>query len=97
MAGEDSVRALYFELADLLLHRASLTDNSQGAEQYLRRARDAIETYKAAELRDYFRDDCVDTLQARIAKLDRWLPERPWCIPSSSRIDWSCWSASPTG
>ena len=69
-AGEDSVRALYFELADLLLHRASLTDDSQGAEQYLRRARDAIETYKAAELRDYFRDDCVDTLQARITKLD---------------------------
>ena len=71
MAGEESVRALYFELADLLLHRASLTDDSQGAEQYLRRARDAIETYKAAELRDYFRDDCVDTLQARITKLDR--------------------------
>jgi len=69
-AGEDSVRALFFELADLLLHRASLTDDSQGVEQYLRRARDAIETYKAAELRDYFRDDCVDTLQARITKLD---------------------------
>ncbi len=70
-AGEDSVRALYFELADLLLHRASLTGDSQGAEQYLRQARDVIETYKAAELRDYFRDDCVDTLQARITKLDR--------------------------
>ena len=25
---------------------------------------------KAAELRDYFRDDCVDQLQARITKLD---------------------------
>jgi CHAT domain-containing protein len=70
-AGEDSVRTLFFELADLLLHRASLTDDSQGAEQYLRGARDAIETYKAAELRDYFRDDCVDTLQARITKLDQ--------------------------
>lgn len=70
-AGEDSVRALHFELADLLLQRASLTDDSQGAEQYLRRARDTIETYKAAELRDYFRDDCVDTLQARITKLDK--------------------------
>jgi CHAT domain-containing protein len=68
--GEDSVRALYFELADLLLHRASLTGDSQGAEQYLRLARDTIETYKATELRDYFRDDCVDTLQARITKLD---------------------------
>jgi CHAT domain-containing protein len=70
-AGEDSVRTLFFQLADLLLQRASLTGDSQGAEQYLRRARDAIETYKAAELRDYFRDDCVDTLQARITKLDQ--------------------------
>jgi CHAT domain-containing protein len=70
-AEEDSVRGLFFEFADLLLHRAALTDDSQGAEQYLRRARDAIETYKAAELRDYFRDDCVDTLQARITKLDQ--------------------------
>jgi CHAT domain-containing protein len=70
-SGEDSVRALFFELADLLLHRASLTGDLEGAEQYLLRARDAIETYKAAELRDYFRDDCVDTLQARITKLDQ--------------------------
>lgn len=70
-AGEDSVRTLFFQLADLLLQRASLTGDSEVAEQYLRRARDAIETYKAAELRDYFRDDCVDTLQARITRLDR--------------------------
>jgi CHAT domain-containing protein len=69
-AGEDSARALFFEFADLLLQRASLTAAPQVAEQYLRSARDAIETYKAAELRDYFRDDCVDTLQARITKLD---------------------------
>jgi CHAT domain-containing protein len=69
-AGDDSVRTLFFELADLLLHRAALTEDSQGAEQYLRRARDAIETYKAAELRDYFRDDCVDSLQAHVTKLD---------------------------
>ncbi|TMQ30897.1 MAG: CHAT domain-containing protein [Nitrospirae bacterium] len=69
-AGEDSVRALFFEFADLLLQRASLTADPQVAERYLRSARDAIETYKAAELRDYFRDDCVDTLQARITKLD---------------------------
>jgi CHAT domain-containing protein len=67
---EDSVRGLFFELADLLLRRASLTGDSQGAEPDLRRARDAIETYKATELRDYFLDDCVDTLQARMTKLD---------------------------
>ena len=69
--GDDSVRGMFFEFADLLLQRATLTADQQGAERYLRSARDAIETYKAAELRDYFRDDCVDTLQARITKLDQ--------------------------
>ena len=68
--GDDSVRGLFFEFADLLLQRASLTADPQAAEPDLRSARDAIETYKATELRDYFRDDCVDTLQARITKLD---------------------------
>jgi len=67
---EDSLRGLFFELADLLLRRASLTGDSPDAEPDLRRARDAIEAYKATELRDYFQDDCVDTLQARMTKLD---------------------------
>lgn len=70
-AGEESVRALFFELADLLLQRASLTEEQPVATRYLMAARDAIETYKATELRDYFQDDCVDTMQARITKLDR--------------------------
>ena len=74
VSGEDSVRALYFEQADLLLNRGSLTPDSKAAEDYLRRARDAIETYKAAELRDYFRDECVDALQARLTKLDTVSP-----------------------
>jgi CHAT domain-containing protein len=74
LSGEEPVRPLFFELADLLLERSSLTADSKGAEDYLRRARDAIETYKAAELRDYFRDECVDALQARIEKLDTVSP-----------------------
>jgi len=68
---QESVRPLFFELSDLLLQRAGLTDDAPAVQEYLRLARDAIESYKAAELRDYFRDDCVDTLQARITKLDQ--------------------------
>ncbi|MGH7209256.1 MAG: tetratricopeptide repeat protein, partial [Nitrospiraceae bacterium] len=58
-SGQESVRPLFFELSDLLLQRAGLTDDVPAVQEYLRHARDAIETYKAAELRDYFRDDCV--------------------------------------
>lgn len=74
LSGEDSVRPLFFELADLLFQRASLTADAKTAEAYLRDARDAIEAYKAAELRDYFRDECVDALQARLTKLDTVSP-----------------------
>jgi len=66
----DPIRPLFFELADLLLQRASLTEEQPAVTQYLLAARDAIEAYKAAELRDYFKDECVDALQARLTKFD---------------------------
>jgi len=68
--GEELIRPLFFEQADLLFKKASSTDDANVAETYLRQARDAIENYKAAELRDYFRDQCVDALQAKLTKLD---------------------------
>lgn len=74
LSSEESIRTLFFEQADLLFQRASLTGDAKTAEDYLRFARDAIETYKAAELRDYFRDQCVDALQAKLTKLDTVSP-----------------------
>ena len=67
---ENPIRPLFFEQADLLLQRASLTEEQPAATQDLLAARDAIEAYKAAELRDYFKDECVDALQARLTKFD---------------------------
>jgi CHAT domain-containing protein len=74
LSDQEAVRPLFFELADLLLQRASRTGEPAAAERYLLAARDAIEAYKAAELRDYFKDECVDALQARMAKSDRLSP-----------------------
>jgi hypothetical protein len=54
LSGEEPIKPLYFEQADLLFQRATLTADAKAAEEYLRYARDAIETYKAAELRDAF-------------------------------------------
>lgn len=78
---QPSIRSLYFELADLLLKRAALMSDNVAAEPYLRTARDVIEAYKAAELRDYFRDDCVDQMQARITKLDSVSPSTAIIYP----------------
>ncbi|ALA59294.1 CHAT domain-containing protein [Nitrospira moscoviensis] len=74
LSDQEPVRPLFFELADLLLQRSSRTADPTAAERYLLAARDAIEAYKAAELRDYFKDECVDALQARITKSDTLSP-----------------------
>jgi CHAT domain-containing protein len=74
VSGEELVRPLFFEQADLLFKKASAANDPKAAENSLRQARDAIESYKAAELRDYFRDQCVDSLQAKLTKLDTVSP-----------------------
>lgn len=66
----ESVRPFLFELADLLLQRAAVTPDRKESEPYLIEARETVELLKAAELRDYFRDDCVDALQAQTTSLE---------------------------
>jgi CHAT domain-containing protein len=66
----ESSGRLFFELADLLLQRASGTSTREEAQPYLIKAREAIELFKTAELRDYFSDECVDAFQARPTKLE---------------------------
>ena len=61
---------LYFELADLLLQRSGATTSRADAQPYLIKAREAIELFKTAELRDYFADECVDAFQSRQTKLE---------------------------
>jgi CHAT domain-containing protein/outer membrane protein assembly factor BamD (BamD/ComL family) len=66
----ETVGPVYFELVDLLLKQAaSLKDPGQVAP-YLVEARESVELFKAAELRDYFRDDCVDTALSKVTQLE---------------------------
>ena len=66
----ESVGPVYFELVDLLLQRAASLPDRQQAGAYLIEARESVELFKSAELRDYFRDDCVDNALAKITELD---------------------------
>jgi CHAT domain-containing protein len=66
----ESSGRLFFELADLLLQRASGTSTREEAQPYLIKAREAVELFKTAELRDYFSDECVDAFQTRPTKLE---------------------------
>jgi CHAT domain-containing protein/Tfp pilus assembly protein PilF len=69
-AFRESIGPVYFELVDLLLQRAASIQVGEQYALHLIEARDTIELLKAAELRDYFRDDCVDAARSRITKLE---------------------------
>jgi CHAT domain-containing protein len=61
---------VYLDLADALLRGADLLQDAQAREPLLVEARATVERLKAAELRNYLRDDCVVQLEARTARLD---------------------------
>ncbi len=65
-AFRDSTGRVYFELVDLLLQRARSMHKSSD----LIAARETVERFKAAELRDYFRDDCVDAALSQVTHLE---------------------------
>ena len=84
-AGTESFREstgpLFFELVDLLLRKAADgqtatpgaaggTASDQERKALLVEAREVVESFKVAELRDYFRDDCVDIALSRMTQLD---------------------------
>ncbi|MBI4001295.1 MAG: CHAT domain-containing protein [Nitrospira defluvii] len=61
----DSVAPLFTEVEDTLLRRAAAASSPEQSQQWLVQVRDTVEASRAAELQDYFRDDCVATARAR--------------------------------
>lgn len=79
----DSTGPLFFEFVDLLLRRAGeasgadtgrVADPDGAVRSLLTEARETVEVLKVAELRDYFRDDCVDIALSRVTQLDTVSP-----------------------
>ena len=66
----EEIEPLYLELADLLLQSNDLTTDKDKIQRNLRAARTTMEQLKAAELEDYFNDDCVSALQQKMQPLD---------------------------
>jgi CHAT domain-containing protein len=60
-AFRSEVAPVYTGLVDLLLRRAAAAPDADAKRQLLREARRVLEDLKAAELRDYFRDACLET------------------------------------
>jgi CHAT domain-containing protein len=71
----EAVGPVYFELVDLLLASAPDPQQKAAFQARLLQAREVVEEFKAAELRDYFQDECVDAQQAKVESLDQVSPK----------------------
>ena len=67
---DDRVAPVYRQLLELLLEEAAQSTDPGEKQRWLVEARSTMESFKAAELRDYFRDDCVDAQRARARNLE---------------------------
>jgi CHAT domain-containing protein len=70
-AFRETVGPVFFELVDLLLQSSPSETDLAAYQARLLDVRETVEQLKAAELRDYFRDECVDAVQAKVEKLDQ--------------------------
>jgi CHAT domain-containing protein len=77
----EGVGKIYFELADLLLTRAKIVSEKELGPQYLIEARNTIEDFKAAELQDYFQEDCVEPSQTLTQTLNTASPNTAILYP----------------
>jgi CHAT domain-containing protein len=61
----DMEEKVYFELADLHLQQARKASNDQEQQEQLKVAIDHIESFKEAELRNYFQDECLTETETK--------------------------------
>jgi len=65
------VAPVYLDFVDTLLQGSDLVADPDDAQRLLREARSTMERFKVAELRDYYRDECVAAIESRAVDLDR--------------------------
>jgi CHAT domain-containing protein len=58
------------EFIDLLLKRSETAADTADQQKYLSEARNRVEQFKAAELKDYFQDECVVAFQPHNTQLE---------------------------
>ncbi|MCP4699649.1 MAG: CHAT domain-containing protein, partial [Gammaproteobacteria bacterium] len=68
---DNMVRPLYYGLAELLLQQAA-NAKPMRRQEYLKEARRYLEQVKAVEIRDYYRDECLQ--KPREAELEQLIP-----------------------
>ncbi len=77
----DSVQPVILGLADLLLRQSERIANPAQRQKTLAEARRTVELLKAAQLEDYFQDNCVAALQAKVRDIDQVAPRTAVLYP----------------
>ena len=67
---QKTAKMICAELVDLLLRKASSVQKETDVHSWLVEARDAVEILKVFELREYFKDDCIDASRSVNQNLD---------------------------
>ncbi|MDG2335061.1 MAG: CHAT domain-containing protein [Myxococcota bacterium] len=80
LAFRQAVEPIYLELVDLLLQRSNQADPAD-TQALLVEARGVIEDWKAAELRNYFRDGCAAELEATARSVEEIDPNAAVIYP----------------
>ncbi|MFQ5776059.1 MAG: CHAT domain-containing protein [Kiloniellaceae bacterium] len=78
---QDSIRPVILGLADLLLQASETIEDRSQQQAMLAEARSTVELLKAAELEDYFHDNCVAALRAKERKIDKIAPRTAALYP----------------
>lgn len=78
----ETLGPLYVERLDLLLQQAAaLPPRLPEAQELLEEARHTVKQFKAAELRDYFQDECVDTTKFHPVAIEQVSPSAAVIYP----------------
>jgi len=78
---EQEVEPVYLDLVDALFASADLIQDESTALPLLLAARDTIEQFKVAELRDYFNDPCITELASKTTALDKLIDDTAIIYP----------------
>lgn len=69
-AFHQNIAPIYEQQVEILFNLAANADDEATRDTHLRAARDTVELLKAEKLRNYFRDECVDALQAKLRTIE---------------------------
>jgi CHAT domain-containing protein len=67
----ERIRPVYFGLADVLLRRATQSQDAKSKALFLEQAINTVEKLKVVELQDYFQDECVTAKDSKITEINR--------------------------